>query len=379
MKFYRAFSFVFTSVATGLAAAFLLVLLRPDLVAPQGPELPAISSPGPAVESYADAVAVTAPSVVNVFATKVTRTRRDPLLDNPLFRRYFGYQQEPLYRQENSLGSGVIVDVNGYILTNNHVIDGASEIRVVLGDGRQLPARIVGTDPDTDLAVLQAGGEIGLPLARLGRSEQLRVGDVVLAIGNPFGVGKAVSLGIVSATGRNQLGLAAFENFIQTDAAINRGNSGGALINTRGEVVGINTAILSESGGSHGIGFAIPAQIAREVMRAIIEHGRVVRGWLGITVQNLTQAQAETLRLEGVAGGSLVAEVLSGGPADRAGVQAGDVITHIDGQPINDSVQLLNLVASYRPSSAVQLEILRERRPAQLRAQVAERPQEVQP
>jgi serine protease DegS len=386
MKFYRTFSFIFTSVATGLAAAFLLLLLRPDLIAPPHPQPPPQAQPAPApvpavpaVGSYADAVAAASPAVVNVYATKLTRQKPNPLFSDPLFRRFFGQaEDQPRIRRENSLGSGVIVDSNGFVLTNSHVIEGASEIRVVLGDGRQMPARIVGTDPDTDVAVLQIGGGVNLPVARLGDSQTLRVGDVVLAIGNPFAVGKTVTMGIVSATGRNQLGITNFENFIQTDAAINPGNSGGALINAAGEVVGINTAIFSESGGSHGIGFAIPVQVAGEVMQALIRDGRVIRGWLGITGQDLTPALAETLEVQTVQG-ILVSGVLRDGPGDAAGLQPGDVILAIDGEPIDSSVELLNVIAASPPGSRIQLQIVREGAPLHLQAQVEERPREVKP
>ncbi|MFM1891970.1 MAG: serine protease DegS, partial [Pseudomonadota bacterium] len=238
--------------------------------------------------------------------------------------------------------------------------------------------RIVGTDPDTDVAVLQIGGGVNLPVARLGDSQTLRVGDVVLAIGNPFAVGKTVTMGIVSATGRNQLGITNFENFIQTDAAINPGNSGGALINAAGEVVGINTAIFSESGGSHGIGFAIPVQVAGEVMQALIRDGRVIRGWLGITGQDLTPALADTLEVQTVQG-ILVSGVLRDGPGDAAGLQPGDVILAIDGEPIDSSVELLNVIAASPPGSRIRLQIVREGAPLHLQAQVEERPREVKP
>jgi len=380
MKSYRTFSFVFTSIATGLAAAFLLLMLRPDLLSPDKPDSTVsktVSSPWP-VKSYADAVASAAPAVVNVFAVKLSREKPNPLLDDPLFRRFFNDSEAPRTKRENSLGSGVIVDANGYILTNNHVIDGAAEIRIVLDDGRQMPARIVGVDPDTDLAVLQAGGGVDLPVARLGGSETLRVGDVVLAIGNPFAVGQTVTMGIASATGRKRLGITNFDNFIQTDAAINPGNSGGALINSAGAVVGINTAIFSESGGSHGIGFAIPENLAREVMRAIIEHGRVIRGWLGITGQDLTAKLAETLEFDDVTG-ILVSGVLRDGPAYRAGMQPGDVILAIEGEAIDSSTQLLNRIAARQPGTEVRIKIMRDGKPIHLNATVEERPNKVEP
>jgi serine protease DegS len=376
MKWYRAFSFLFTSIATGLAAAFIVLLLRPDLVgrdthkAPLQPVLLARSG-GPV--SYADAVQRAAPAVVNVFATKLTRETPHPLFSDPLFKRFFGEQaSRPRLKRENSLGSGVIVDSNGYVLTNNHVIASASNIQVVLGDGRSLPARVVGTDPETDLAVLQAAGD-KLPIATLGASDTLQVGDVVMAIGNPFGVGQTVTLGIVSATGRDQLGITDFENFIQTDAAINPGNSGGALINARGDVVGINTAIFSESGGSHGIGFAIPVQLARDVMTQLIDHGRVIRGWLGITGQDLTPALAESLDVP-FEPGILVSGVLDDGPADLADVRPGDVIIAIDRKPIGGSQDMLARVAAKAPGSPLALSVARDGQAVDLVAVVGERP-----
>ncbi len=297
MKWYRAFNFLFTSVATGLAAAFLVLLLRPDLAGREAP---------PRQTGVARTRRRTGLVRRRGTARRTLRGQRichqdhpretAPTVRRPHLQTFFRRpgRPDPRVRRENSLGSGVIVDDNGYVLTNNHVIDAASEIHVVLDDGRSLPARVVGTDPETDIAVLQAAGS-KFPVASLGRSEPMQVGDVVMAIGNPFGVGQTVTMGIVSATGRNQLGITDFENFIQTDAAINPGNSGGALINPLGEVVGINTAIFSESGGSHGIGFAIPIQLAEEVMRQIVEHGHVIRGWLGITGQDLTPVLAESL------------------------------------------------------------------------------------
>lgn len=375
MKWYRAFNFLFTSVATGLAAAFLVLLLRPELAGRESatPPKPVLLERSGGPVSYADAVQRAAPSVVNVFATKITREKRHPLFDDPVFKRFFGDQvARPRIKRENSLGSGVIVDDNGYILTNNHVIDGASEIHVVLIDGRSLPARIVGTDPETDIAVLQAAGS-KLPVASLGASDPMQVGDVVMAIGNPFGVGQAVSLGIVSATGRNQLGITEFENFIQTDAAINLGNSGGALINALGEVVGINTAILSESGGSHGIGFAIPIQLANQVMRQIIEHGHVIRGWLGITGQDLTPELAESLDID-FREGVMISGVLETGPADQAGLKPGDLIVKIDRKRVGGSPRMLEMIAAKSPGSALSITLQRADVELEKIAIVGERP-----
>ena len=375
MKWYRAFSFLFTSVATGLAAAFLVLLLRPDLVGRDvtPPPKPVLLDRAGGPVSYADAVQRAAPSVVNVFASKITREKPHPLLEDPVIRRFFGDRAtRPRYKRENSLGSGVIVDSNGYILTNNHVIEAASEIQVVLSDGRALPARIVGSDPETDLALLQAAGS-QLPIATLGASDQMQVGDVVMAIGNPFGVGQAVTMGIVSATGRNQLGITEFENFIQTDAAINPGNSGGALINAVGEVIGINTAIFSKSGGSHGIGFAVPIQVARNVMSQLIEHGRVIRGWLGITGQNLTPTLAESLGIK-MRDGILVSGVLEDGPADKADIEPGDLIIQLDRKPISGSQQMLKIVAEKPPGSPLGITLLRDGSEIEQIAIVAERP-----
>ncbi len=372
MKIHRIFGFLFTSIATGLAAAFLLVMLRPDLIS--GPEPRARVAPNRhPVASYADAVARTAPSVVSIVATKLTREAANPEIEDPVLRRFFGLDRaEPRIKRENSLGSGVIVEKNGYVLTNHHVIEGAREIAVLLQGGRQMPARIVGVDLDTDLALLQAGGP-PLTAATLGESSTLQVGDVVLAIGNPFGVGQTVTMGIVSATGRSKLGINTFENFIQTDAAINPGNSGGALINSRGELVGINTAIFSRSGGSHGIGFAIPVQLARGVMQQLIEHGRVVRGWLGITAQELTPAIAESLGMSEPRG-LLIAGVIENGPAAKAGITVGDVILSVEGTMIDSAPQLLDEIAARQPGESIRVTLLRERRELALHAELEERP-----
>ena len=375
MKWYRAFTFLFTSIATGLAAAFLVLLLRPDLVGrtPAVPAAPSLLERSGGPVSYADAVQRAAPAVVNVFATKITREKPHPLLDEPLFKHFFGNQvSRPRIKRENSLGSGVIVDPNGYVLTNNHVIEGAGEIQVVLGDGRSLPARLVGSDPETDIAVLQAAGS-KLPVASLNEADALQVGDVVMAIGNPFGVGKTVTMGIVSATGRNQLGITEFENFIQTDAAINPGNSGGALINAVGDVVAINTAIFSQSGGSLGIGFAIPIQLAEEVMAQLIENGRVIRGWLGISGQDLTAALAESMGID-FREGILVSGVLEGGPGDLAGLKPGDLIVKIDRKPVTSAQQMLARIASRHPGSPLSLTVSRDGTELEQVAIVGERP-----
>lgn len=377
MKPYRVFTFLFTSIATGLAAAMIVLLLRPELLQNSwlSDTTQAVThiTDTSAPASYADAVARAAPAVVNVYASKLTHTQVNPLFEDPLFKRFFGNRSErPTYKRENSLGSGVIVNANGYILTNNHVISGASDIQIVLRDGRQFPARIVGTDPETDLAVLQTAGD-RLPLATLGDSEHLRVGDVVMAIGNPFGVGQTVTLGIVSATGRDQLGIATIENFIQTDAAINPGNSGGALINAAGEVIGINTAIFSDTGSSHGIGFAIPTRIAKMVLQQISAHGHVIRGWIGISAQELTPALAESFGLEKPIG-LLISGVLEGGPADRAGIRPGDLLLTVNGQAANQASRVLDLIAGRQPGDSIRLGLLHDGKRLEVNVVVAERP-----
>jgi S1-C subfamily serine protease len=266
----------------------------------------------------------------------------------------------------------VLVRTDGVVLTNNHVIQGADEINLVLADGRSMPAGIVGTDSETDLAVLRVAAE-DLPAARIGKSEDLRVGDVVLAIGNPFGVGQAVTMGIVSGTGRSQLGITTYENFIQTDAAINPGNSGGALINARGELVGINTAIYSRSGGNQGIGFAIPVSVAMAVTEDILSHGRVIRGWIGVSGQDLTPALAESLGLSSPSG-VLVAGVQRSGPAAAAGLQPGDVIVGLDGDAAGSAIEIMNAIAARRPGEQIQLQIARGSQQLALRIEVVERP-----
>ncbi|ROR29661.1 S1C family serine protease [Inmirania thermothiophila] len=359
------------------AAAAVVLALRPDLLPQREVRITRSAPPqaaAPAPASYADAVARAAPAVVNVYTARVVTQRPSPLAEDPVLRFFFGDELErmPRRRVQNSLGSGVIVSPQGYILTNNHVIEGADEIQVALADGRTAEARVVGTDPDTDLAVLRVDLE-RLPAIVLGDSGHLRVGDVVLAIGNPFGVGQTVTQGIVSATGRKRLGLNTFENFIQTDAAINPGNSGGALVDARGTLVGINTAIFSRSGGSQGIGFAIPVDLAAEVLEQIIRHGRVVRGWLGVEIQELTPALAESLGAE-PGRGVLVAGVLRGGPADRGGIEPGDVLLAIDGAPLATPDDLLERIARRRPGETVRVEILRQGRRLALEAPVGQRP-----
>jgi Do/DeqQ family serine protease len=312
------------------------------------------------------------PAVVNIFTSKEVLARRNPLLSDPLFRRFFGDQFGDDTQRASSLGSGVIVSPAGYILTNHHVIDAADEIEVALNDGKKLLAKVVGIDPETDLAVLRVNAE-GLPAIAFGRSEALRVGDPVLAIGNPFGVGQTVTSGIVSALGRSGLHINTFENFIQTDAAINPGNSGGALVDARGNLVGINTAIYSRSGGSMGIGFAIPVSTAKMVLDQIVKSGAVTRGWIGVEVQEITPALAESFKL-GDARGAIIAGVLRGGPADRAGVKPGDVLTAINGAQVSDPQVMLNLVAALQPGSNASMRLRRQAQTLDIAVTVGRRP-----
>jgi serine protease DegS len=385
MKARTWFSFILTSITAGLAAAVVVLVLHPELLQndetqemlpPPTPIARLVPATAPAAgpASYAHAVERAAPSVVNIFTRKIITEQASPLLQDPMFQQFFGMQQDPRPRQrlESSLGSGVILDPQGYILTNHHVIEGANEIQVVLHDGRSLPVTLVGADPDTDLAVLYARNG-NLPAIQLGDSDQMRVGDVVLAIGNPFGVGQTVTMGIVSATGRNRLGINTFEDFIQTDAAINPGNSGGALINAHGELVGINTAIFSKSGGSQGIGFAIPASLAQGIMQQLLVHGRVIRGWLGIMAQDITPELAASFELP-EARGVLVSGVLEGGAADLAGLEPGDIIIRINDQEPASAYDIMNLIAMQPPGSIVTIEGLRGKQRMRLKALIAERP-----
>lgn len=327
-----------------------------------------------AASTFADAAARSRPSVVNIFTSKQMRAPHAPFMDDPAFRRFFGdrFQFNNRPQRVSNLGSGVIVSADGLILTNHHVIEAADEIQVALPDGRTLAAQVVGTDPETDLAVLRVK-HADLPAITFAKAETLRVGDVVLAIGNPFGVGQTVTMGIVSALGRSHLGINTFENYIQTDAAINPGNSGGALVDAGGHLVGINTAIFSRSGGSLGIGFAIPVSIVRQVMEQIVANGAVIRGWVGIEVQEISPEIAESFNLKSVEG-ALIAGVLRGGPADRAGIRPGDVLVAVNGNPVRDSTSLLNLIAALAPGKLAQLRLIRDQAVMQLPVTVEKRP-----
>lgn len=370
MNFQRLFAFLFISVITGLAAAFLMLTFWPSVWSPVTPiTLTSVSHLG-----WADAVSKAEPSVVNIYTSKTTREEGKPLFRNPAVQQYFGDpRSEPQVHTQRNLGSGVVVDTNGYILTNHHVVKDADDIYVVASGQPPVPARVVGTDPDTDLAVIQAAGK-DLLAAELGNSSQLRVGDISLAIGNPFGVGKTVTQGIISATGRHELGLATFEDFIQTDAAINQGNSGGALVNARGEVIGISTAIISSTGGSHGIGFAIPINLAKQVMDQIIEHGRVIRGWIGASGSDLLPSVAKSMGLPEDTRGVLLSGILENGPSDQAGIKPGDIIQSVNGKPVNSAQNIMSQIASTSPGTRMQLTILREGASIPVQLLVGERP-----
>jgi len=313
-----------------------------------------------ALAEVADAVR---PAVANISTTSIVTTEENPFGDffnDPFFRHFFGDQPGPSQKRKfksSSLGSGVIVAENGYILTNNHVVQGAEEIKVILYDKREFKGKVVGTDPRTDLAVVKIDAK-NLPTLSFGDSGKLKTGDIVLAIGNPFGLNQTITMGIVSAVGRSNIGLADFEDFIQTDAAINPGNSGGALVNGSGQLVGINTAIFSTSGGYMGIGFAIPSDMAKSVMDSIIKYGKVIRGWLGVSIQNLTPDLAKSLGIKETEG-ALIAGVESGSPADKAGLKRGDLVTEMNGKKITDVTALRNTVSASAPGTKVDFKVIR--------------------
>lgn len=378
----RPLLFFLQFVVVGLAAAFLISLawpgagshlrdgLKSQPSAATSAAAPAADDvPGSGPASYADAVAKAAPAVVNIYANKIV-TERLQVFTDPLMQRMLGNNAGPaLKRREQSLGSGVIFTSDGYVLTNNHVIAGANDIQVMLHDGRVAHARLVGTDPDTDLAVLKI--DVG-PLPTIKVDPKLpQVGDVVLAIGNPFGIGQTVTMGIVSALGR-QLSLSPYEDFIQTDAAINSGNSGGALVNADGQLVGINTAMLNRDVGAQGIGFAIPVRTAKRVLEQIVEHGRVVRGWLGIEVGNVIVSAHSGL--PAAARGATVLDVYPGGPAAQAGLQPGDILLKLGKRPIIDPTDLRTREAEMAPGSKVEISGLRDGQPFHTEVVLAQRP-----
>ena len=372
------------AVAIGLALTFVVATLRPEWLpaklarSPVGQALPAgpisrdaTASSAPSL-SYADAAARAIPAVVNIYTSTAGRAipPDHPYLNDPLLRRFFGDPQRS--QPTSSLGSGVVVSKDGLILTNHHVIEGADGIEVLLSDGRRSAASLVGSDPESDLAVLR----VELPdLASIefGVAEQARIGDVVLAIGNPFGVGQTVTMGIISALGRTQLGINTFENFIQTDAAINPGNSGGALVDSQGRLLGINTAIYSRTGGSLGIGFAIPVSTARSVMDQIVRNGSVVRGYIGVEPQDVTPELAQAFKLPRKEG-AIIAGVMRGGPADKAGVRAGDILVEVEGKAIPNTATMLNVIAQLAPGASSRFTFVRDGKEIDLPITVGKRP-----
>ncbi|MBC3812681.1 Do family serine endopeptidase [Undibacterium aquatile] len=372
------------TVTVGLAIWFIVTTLKPGWVNqpfsaaqgdPMGSALSLKEAPANSVgaqSSYRGAAQKAMPSVVNIYTSKEIQRARNPLLNDPFLRRFFGEQSNQRTERQSSLGSGVIVSAEGYILTNNHVVESADEIDVALADGRTAAAKVVGTDPETDLAVIKINLP-NIPAITLGQPDDTKVGDVVLAIGNPFGVGQTVTMGIISAQGRNNLTDNAFQNFIQTDAAINPGNSGGALVDINGNLLGINTAIYSQSGGSVGIGFATPVSTVKAVMEQIISQGQVVRGWIGVEPQDITPELAESFGLKQKSG-AIIAGVIRGGPADKAGMKPGDILVSIAGKPVRDTTEMLNLVAQLKPGNTAKITVVRNKQEPTLEVTVGKRP-----
>lgn len=372
---------LFAQVVTAcLALLFVLRLFFPQLLnqPSQTVVVKEVSQTNlvPKISSYSMAAQKAMPAVVNIFTSKKALPNpHQRFLDDPAFRQFFGDQLEGMEtpsQPDNSLGSGVIVSEQGLILTNNHVIATADAIEIALADGRKLPATVIGTDPESDLALIKIEAT-NLPAITFASSDAINVGDIVLAIGNPFGVGQTVTQGIVSALGRNHLGINTFENFIQTDASINPGNSGGALIDVAGNLVGVNSAIYSRNGGSMGIGFAIPAKLAKQVMEQIITQGSVTRGWIGIEAQDITAELARSFRLS-QAQGSLIAGVLAGSPASRAGLKAGDILLKINDSKVVDSASMLNIISILPPNKSAILTISRAQKLINIPVVIGRRP-----
>jgi serine protease DegQ len=375
----RKFWLIFAqSTTVCLAVVFVITTLKPELLPAtwRGGNVVSFKEAAPDVapkkfNSYSYASKKAMPSVVNIFTSKEVRVQRHPLMDDPLFRHFFGNSLDEK-RRSNSLGSGVIVSHQGYILTNSHMVRAADEIEVLLADGRKATPRLVGDDPETDLAVLKIDMK-NLPAITFGRSDEANVGDVVLAIGNPYGVGQTVTMGIISALGRSHIGLNTFENFIQTDAPINPGNSGGALVDVSGNLIGINSAIYTRTGGSQGIGFAIPTSIAKQVMEQIIKNGSVTRGWIGVEAQDMSKELAESFKLPSTSG-ALIAGVVKNGPADKAGVKPGDILLSVESKPVTDSLSMLNLIAALPPGKPAGFTMMRNQTEVQFKITVGKRP-----
>ena len=369
---------LFTQTVTiALAVLFVIHTLKPELLpsAARNGVITLYESTAPAVNPPLTGLSAAAkkamPSVVNIYTSTTIKT--PPLLDDPRFRFFFG-DSSP--HKRSSLGSGVIVSPDGYILTNHHVVEAADQIEVALADGRKTRAHVVGSDPETDLAVIKIDLPGSLPAITFGHPENAHVGDIVLAIGNPFGVGQTVTMGIISALKRDHLGLNTFENFIQTDSAINPGNSGGALVDTNGNLVGINSAIYSPNGGSLGIGFAIPATIAKKTMEQIMQYGSVTRGWIGAGIQEVTPEAAAFG--EGTSHGVLITEVLQNSPAELAGIKPGDLLIAIDSKPINDWSAMLDTIANLSPGKVVPIQLVRNGKEIALPVKIGKRPKPVE-
>lgn len=373
---------LFVGVLAGIAATARFDWL-PATTAQAQATVPAPSG-GVMAPNFVGVVKAVMPAVVNISTTRVVRSGgegpQSPFMDDPFFRQFFGDEfsrrfQIPRERKENSLGSGVIVDPAGYIITNNHVIAKADEIKVLLTDKREFIGKVIGTDPRSDIAVIKIDSS-KLPTIPWADSDKLEVGEYALAIGNPFGLNQTVTMGIVSAVGRANVGIADYEDFIQTDAPINPGNSGGALVNARGELIGINTAIFSRSGGSMGVGFAVPSNMAQTVMNSLIKNGKVVRGWLGVSIQDITPELAKQFGLRD-SQGALVSEVLPDSPAAKSGFKSGDVIVTFDGKPIESPAMLRNVVGQTPVNKAVKVEVFREKRSKTISVKIGEQPKDV--
>jgi serine protease DegQ len=367
------------AVTVSVAALFAVQTLKPEWLGNRAENpvgIVALHEAAPTADnrnvvSYNDAARRALPAVVHIYTTQEVRSSH-PLANDPFWYHFFGDRNSQTERR-SGLGSGVVVSDEGFILTNNHVVEGADDIEVASNDGRKFKAKVVGADPESDLAVVRIAADAKLPAITFANPNSLRVGDVVLAIGNPFGVGQTVTSGIVSALGRSHLGINTFEDFIQTDAAINPGNSGGALVDTNGFLVGINSAIYSESGGSMGIGFAIPVSLARNVMEQIIKTGTVTRGWIGVEVQEITPELADSFGMPST-DGALIAGVMRGSPADKAGIRPGDVLLAIDGKKVADAQNMLELIAALQPGKTGQISLRREGKEVDVSAVIGKRP-----
>jgi serine protease DegQ len=376
----RKFWLLFAQATTiGLAVLFIINTLKPGLLSSATRNgivtlHESVSTSQIPTAGFSAAARKVMPTVVNIFTSTEIKKPMNPFMDDPRFRFFFGEEFDSSPQRGSNLGSGVIISQDGYILTNHHVVEAADQIEVALADGRKAKGRIIGSDPESDLAVIKIDLPGTIPAITFSSPDQAQVGDIVLAIGNPFGVGQTVTMGIVSAVKRNHLGLNTFENFIQTDAAINPGNSGGALVDVNGNLIGINSAIYSPNGGSLGIGFAIPVSTAKKIMEQIIQSGSVTRGWVGVAVQELTPELAESFKLGNIQG-VLISEVVRGSPADKAGVHAGDILTMVDNkQLLTDSSSMLETISSLPPGKVVVFKLLRNQREVAVQVQVGKRP-----